>query len=67
MPKATLTFLLPDEQEEFETACHGSDYRAVLDDFRAKFREMRKYQESVDVDGLWEYLHTLMEERRLGW
>ena len=67
MPTATLTFTLPEEQDEFQTALRGADYRAVLGDFRAKFREMRKYHESVDVEGLWEYLHTLMDERMLEW
>lgn len=45
MPKATLTFSLPDEQEEYKTAMRGIDYYCALEDVRNVLREKVKYAE----------------------
>ncbi len=41
--KATLTFDLPEERPEFETAAHAGDFAAALDDIREVIRAHRKY------------------------
>lgn len=43
--RASLTFSLPDEGEEFETAAHGVGYRAVLHELDQFLRSEVKYGE----------------------
>jgi hypothetical protein len=43
MPKATLTFQLPEENTEFQLANRGADAFIVLEDLRAAFRSRSKY------------------------
>lgn len=47
--KATLTFDLPDEREEFDRHLKGAEdvitYRAALDTLREAFRQKRKHAE----------------------
>lgn len=44
MPKATLSFFLPEEQEEFETATKASEYKSALwDTGQEIFRPARKH------------------------
>lgn len=44
MPKATLEFSLPEEQEEFETATKAADYKLALWDVAQEiFRPARKH------------------------
>ena len=45
MPKATLSFSLPDEREEFETAINAGKYHSALWDLREAFRQKAKYSE----------------------
>jgi hypothetical protein len=44
MPRATLTFRLPDEQAEFEAACQASDAKALLWDLDQHCRSILKYE-----------------------
>lgn len=48
MPKATLTFILPDENEEFLLALHSSDYSLALHDMNMYLRNYEKYYEPKD-------------------
>ena len=66
--KATLSFSLPDEREEHETAVHAMDYRAVLGEVDNKLRDCLKYghtYKSIEeaFDGIRQLLLTEMAER----
>lgn len=51
MPKATLTFSLPAEQEEYDTANKAGAYAAALHDIYYEIiRKRLKYQELTDGD-----------------
>jgi hypothetical protein len=67
---ATLTFTLPEEQEEFYLAAKGSDWRIVVEDMDAHLRARLKYEdlpEDVDkaLDEARQHLHALVAERGL--
>jgi hypothetical protein len=67
---ATLTFTLPEEQEEFYLAAKGADWRIVVEDMDAHLRARLKYEdlpEDVDkaLDAAREKLHEFMAERGL--
>jgi uncharacterized protein (DUF1800 family) len=67
---ATLTFTLPDEQEEFYLAAKGADWRIVVEDMDAHLRSRLKYEdlpEDVDaaLDAARQHLHALVAERGL--
>lgn len=42
---ATLTFNIPEEQEEFNLACNASMLSAKLDDIKEDVRKIYKYRE----------------------
>jgi hypothetical protein len=44
MPTARLTFRLPEEDEEFRTACEGSAAKALLWDIDQACRSVLKYE-----------------------
>jgi hypothetical protein len=67
---ATLTFTLPEEQEEFYLAAKGADWRLVLEDMDNYLRGRLKHEDvSEDVatalDAARERLYTLVAERGL--
>jgi hypothetical protein len=67
---ATLTFTLPDEQEEFYHAAKGAEWRMVVEDIDAHLRSKLKYEdlpEDVDaaLDAARQHLHALVAERGL--
>jgi uncharacterized protein (DUF1800 family) len=67
---ATLTFTLPEEQEEFYLAAKGADWRIVVEDMDAHLRSRLKYEdlpEDVDaaLDAARQHLHALVAERGL--
>jgi len=67
---ATLTFQLPEEQEEFYHAAKGADWRMVVEDMDAHLRSKLKYEdlpEDVDaaLDAARHHLHALVAERGL--
>ena len=49
MPKATLTFDLPDEEYDFRQALNGPLYCRALWKVSQKLRDMRKYRELPTV------------------
>lgn len=43
MSKGILEFTLPEEQDEFNTAVHASEYRAIIEDILNKTRNDLKH------------------------
>ena len=43
MPKASLSFMLPDENGEFHAAIHGQEFASALHDIDQHCRSMIKY------------------------
>jgi hypothetical protein len=67
---ATLTFTLPEEQEEFARAAQGSDWRMVVEDLDAHFRSRLKHEDlpedlAAALDAARQHLHALVAERGL--
>jgi len=67
---ATLTFTLPEEQEEFARAVQGSDWRMVVEDLDAHLRSRLKHEDlsedvAVALDRARQHLFTLIAERGL--
>ena len=58
MPKAVLTFDLPNEREEFDLAIKGVDYMCVLTDYGNWLRSKLKYSELSEQEV------TIYEEAR---
>jgi hypothetical protein len=48
MAKATITFTLPEEQQDFHNAVHASDYKMVLWDLDQRLRSKLKYDDTLD-------------------
>jgi hypothetical protein len=48
MAKATITYNLPDEQDDFNNAVHASDYKAVIWDLDQKLRAKIKYDDTLN-------------------
>jgi hypothetical protein len=67
---ATLTFTLPEEQEEFYLAAKGADWRLVLEDMDNYLRGRLKHEDvsedvAVALDAAREHLYALVSERGL--
>ncbi len=67
---STLTFNLPEEQEEFDHAAKGADWRMVVEDLDAHLRSRLKHEELPDeahaaLDRARTHLYGLLEERGL--
>jgi hypothetical protein len=67
---ATLTFTLPEEQEEFYLAAKGADWRIVLEDMDNYLRGRLKHEDlsedaAVALDAARERLYTLVADRGL--
>jgi hypothetical protein len=67
---ATLTFTLPEEQEEFYLAAKGADWRLVLEDMDNYLRGRLKHEDvsedvAVALDAARERLYTLVADRGL--
>lgn len=67
---ATLTFTLPEEQEEFYFAAKGADWRCVLEDLDGYLRGRLKYEDLPQdadkaLDEARQKLHELVVERGL--
>jgi hypothetical protein len=71
MAKATITFNLPDEQQEFMDAVHASDYKAVIWDLDQKLRSKIRHDESIDnqtelaYQSVRDMLNGLLEEYKV--
>lgn len=66
MPKATLSYTLPAEQEEFEAANNGWRFKAALQDVAQAFRNKAKYGDEKDSYVTWDdakqlFWNTLQE------
>lgn len=46
--KATLTFKLPDEMTEYNSAVHGAEYRCALNDINEYLRSQVKYNTKLN-------------------
>ena len=67
---ATLTFTLPEEQEEFARAAQGADWRIVVEDMDAHLRSRLKHEDLTEdlaaaLDAARQHLHALVAERGL--
>jgi len=62
MANGTLSFTLPEEQQEFEDACKAGDFRCVLGQFDNELRSHLKYNSHPDWDG-----RTVEEIRKILW
>jgi len=69
MPQATLTFTLPAERDEFETASRAGNMRSVLWDLDQQLRAWTKYDEPAEfktpaqaLDAARDLLYRLVEE-----
>lgn len=71
MGKATLTFNMPEESEEFELAYHGYKYHAVLWDLEQQLiqwidHDGQEFPTVVEaLEGVKEELFRLMEDREV--
>jgi hypothetical protein len=67
---ATLTFTLPEEQEEFDRAVQGSDWRMVVEDLDAHLRSRLRHEDLSEdahaaLDRARTHLYELLEGRQL--
>jgi hypothetical protein len=67
---ATLTFRLPEEQQEFDYAVKGNDWHIVVEDMSNWLRSKLKYEElTPEQDAAYEearkHLFAILEERGL--
>ena len=67
---ATLTFSLPEEQEEFYLAAKGADWRCALEDMDSYLRGRLKHEELTPdaakaLDEVRQKLHEFLQERGL--
>jgi hypothetical protein len=67
---ATLTFTLPEEQEEFYHAVQGGNWRMVAEDLDAHLRSRLKHEDLPEdvhaaLDRARTHLYGLLEERGL--
>ena len=60
MPKATLSFNLPEEQDEFTLAKNGGKYYCILVDIVNIMRTHKKYDKKLE--DCWEDLEEVMKE-----
>ena len=49
MSKATLSFNIPEEREEFEAAVHGGEYKDVIYQIDMRLRNMEKYEDKETI------------------
>lgn len=72
MPKVTLTFKMPEEEQEMRTALEGGKYYSVLWELDQFCRSRVKYDENVPEEGKEAYeavrgkMNSLMAENGLG-
>ena len=69
---ATLTFNLPDEQEEFQDAVNGNAYKAVIWQIDMYLRSQLKHGELPEseydkVQEIRDELHSIMNEHKVSY
>lgn len=63
MPKVSMQFDCPEEQDELLTALRGVDYKILLDEVRQWLRNAQKYGHELKTpDEVIEYLRELIVE-----
>ena len=62
MPKAILEFNIPDEQDEFETACNAQKYRIILWELDQFLRNKIKHASDDTSDDYLNALQTVRDE-----
>lgn len=62
MANGTLSFTLPEEQQEFEDACKAGDFRSVLGQFDNELRSHLRYNTRPDLHG-----DTVEKIRKILW
>jgi len=68
---ATLTFTLPEEQEEFYHAAKGAEWRMIVEDLDAHLRSRLKHEDGLSEDAAIalqatrDKLHEFVAERGL--
>jgi hypothetical protein len=70
MANATLSFTLPDEQDEFERACKAGDLYSVIADFDHELRNHLRYNSrptlhSPTVEEIRQLLWEMVSERNV--
>jgi hypothetical protein len=70
MPKVTLQFNLPEEQNEFDNAINAGNMKSVLWNFAQQLRSWRKYyhdfQDASDaLDKIREEFHSLLNDHNV--
>lgn len=67
MPKASLSFILPEEQDDFNYAKNGVKYYLVLEELDNWLRAKMKYEdkESISIDEVRKQLRELLEEQNV--
>jgi hypothetical protein len=70
MPKVTLKFNLPEEQNEFDNAMNAGNMKSVLWNFAQQLRSWRKYhndfQDGSDaLDKIREEFHSLLNDHNV--
>jgi len=65
--KAKLTFNLPEESEEFESAANGSYYKSAIFEFDQKLRSIEKYSEieSMTIESVRDMLRDYLSNYNL--
>lgn len=65
MPKVTLTFKIPEEQEELKIAQDGGKYLYALDELNNYLRKKIKYEEHTEAEyAIYEDIRTKLWEFR---
>ena len=64
MSKATLTFDLPEDFEDFISAIYGPDYRCALNHLDQRLRDVVKYEETTSLSV--SEIRAWIREERMG-
>jgi hypothetical protein len=66
MPKATITYTLPEERDQFETACNGHKFKRVistlLDELRSEIKYNSKKRTKSQIKLLESYRQFIITE-----
>lgn len=61
--KATLEYTLPEETHEFEIACNGGKYRAIVSEIKESLRTWKKHgHDFKDADHAVDYIEAYVIE-----
>ena len=63
--KATLTFNLPEEEEEHRSALDGAQWKSAVEYMRGWLRDQIKYHNNAHMEAVRDELIALLEERNL--